>query len=152
LIQVWRICRAEVASEAFSGRGAAEFPGRWNSKGTHVVYCAQSLSLAALEYLVNLDEYEVPASLVAIPCEIPGDIARHALEHLPSDWAKPKAPPSTQRLGSDWVVSCRSAVLSVPSAVIPSERNYLLNPVHAKFKRIRIGEPEPFYFDPRLRK
>lgn len=75
-----------------------------------------------------------------------------APENLPPDWFTYPAPLSTRNLGSAWAKSRASAVLAVPSVIVPSEKNYLLNPNHPDFKRISIGAPQDFSFDPRLLK
>jgi RES domain-containing protein len=69
---------------------------------------------------------------------------------LPSDWKMEPPPLSTRQLGDHWARSSRSAILAVPSVIIPDETNYVLNPAHPDFKRIVIGKPAPFTFDPRL--
>jgi RES domain-containing protein len=69
---------------------------------------------------------------------------------LPPGWQAEPAPPSLQSIGDDWAAAKVSAVLQVPSAVIPDESNFLLNPAHADFSKVAIGKPAPFPFDPRL--
>lgn len=69
---------------------------------------------------------------------------------LPFDWTEEPPPASTQDIGNLWVKEQRSAILEIPSVIIPGEPNYLLNPAHPDFRRIQIGKPEPFAFDPRL--
>jgi len=69
---------------------------------------------------------------------------------LPSDWRSMPHPQSTQEMGAQWIREGSAAILSVPSTVIPQERNYILNPAHPDFKRIRIGKPQPFSLDPRM--
>jgi RES domain-containing protein len=78
------------------------------------------------------------------------EMANQAAEILPPDWQSEPPPPSTKALGDAWVQELRSAVLQLPSVIIPGESNYLLNPAHPDFKRISIANPEPFAFDPRL--
>lgn len=150
----WRICRAAFVRGAFSGRGAADHGGRWNRPGIPVVYTSSSLSLAALEYLVNIDVPDLPSDLVAIPAEIPAGIATRRVDarDLPSSWRSCPAPGALQMVGERWVRKGESAVLFVPSAVIPEESNILLNPAHPDFVRIRIGKPKSFALDPRLRR
>jgi RES domain-containing protein len=70
---------------------------------------------------------------------------------LPSDWRSSPAMPEVQQLGDDWVESNTSAVLRVPSAIVPSESNFLLNPDHLHFGEIGIGQEQPVEFDPRLK-
>jgi RES domain-containing protein len=110
------------------------------------------LSLAALECFVNLDTDLSPRNLVAVAADVPESLRleRIGLGGLPEGWRRYPAPESLQDIGTAWVARGSTAILSVPSAVIPEERNYLLNPVHPEFKRIRLGEPKPFHFDPRM--
>jgi RES domain-containing protein len=117
-----------------------------------VVYTSATLSLAALEYFVNLEFATAPNDLVAVPAGIPDGVSRAEVEGsaLPSNWRAYPAPDRLADLGSAWAASNRSAVLVVPSAVIPAERNYVLNPGHPEFRAIRVGTAEPFAFDPRM--
>lgn len=73
-----------------------------------------------------------------------------AVQNLPRNWDAEPPTNDTQEIGDNWVLSASSAVLSVPSAVVPEERNYILNPRHPDFRHIRIDGPFPCYFDPRL--
>jgi len=115
---------------ANDGIGASLYGGRWNHKGTAVIYTAESRSLCALEILANADE--LADDYVATPIEMPDELD------------------ITRDIGTNWQKALATAVLSVPSAVIPRERNYILNPAHPDFNRIRFSSPEPFYFDDRL--
>ena len=117
-----------------------------------MVYTSSSLSLAALETLAHFDEEEVPDALVAIPADMPDDvpITRIKFSELASNWRTTPSPESLAEIGARWLEAKHTLVLAVPSAIIPSDLNYLLNPLHAQFKRIRIGRPEPFAFDPRF--
>jgi RES domain-containing protein len=144
------VCRRPHA--AFDGEGARLAGGRWNHRGVAVVYTSATLSLAALEYFVNLEFATAPSDLVAIPAGIPDGISRTEIgdSALPSNWRAYPAPDRLADIGSAWTASDRSAVLIVPSAVIPTERNYVLNPGHPEFRAIRVGTAEPFTFDPRM--
>jgi RES domain-containing protein len=139
---------------AFDGEGARVFGGRWNHRGTPVVYTSATLSLAVMELLVHLDDEDVGKDYVGIPAEIPDSVGiRHVrAPELPRDWRSLPTPQALAGLGTRWAVACGTAVLAVPSAIIPQELNYLLSPRHPHFTRIRVGRPEPFFFDPRLRK
>lgn len=149
---IWRITTARYASRAFDGEGARLYGGRWNHPGVAVVYCSPALSLAALEYFVHLEPELAPKDLIAISAEIPTGVPWADIDAavLPPDWRAFPAPEALRDLGSAWVRSGRTAVLSVPSAVIPHESNVLLNPAHPDFLKIRIGGAEPFSFDPRM--
>jgi RES domain-containing protein len=153
LTVVWRLCAREHAKRAFRGEGARRWGGRWNPPGYAAVYCAGSLALACLEILVHVDPEELPAELVAIPAEIPETVklSRVEVSGLPADWQKYPAPLSLQKIGRNWIQALESPVLRAPSAVIPVEDNYLLNPLHPEFSFIVIGRPQPFSLDRRLR-
>ena len=146
--RAWRIVKAKHAATAFSGEGARLYGGRWNSAGVSVVYTSGTKALAALESLVHLNP-PVIFKYVALPVEFDESLVEK-MNTLPADWSGEPPPPSTRNIGDAWVKETRSAVLELPSVVIPSEANYLLNPAHPDFKRIAIGRPEPFSFDPRL--
>lgn len=147
---VWRLVTARFAQTAFTGEGARLYGGRWNCKGIPVIYTAGSQSLALLEMLVQ-DE-PLHARYVMIPAHLPANlkIERIDPEQLPADWRDASARPVLQSLGADWIKRQSSAVLAVPSAVIPAESNFLLNPAHPAFSRIEIGAPEDLYTDLRL--
>ena len=97
---------------------------------------------------------EPPADLVAISADIPETLTifRMPASGLPANWRRYPPPEALAELGTRWARDLKSPVLAVPSAVIPQELNYVLNPVHPDFKRIRVGDPEAFRFDPRLRR
>jgi RES domain-containing protein len=148
--RAWRIVKKSHASTAFDGEGAWRYGGRWNSPGTRVVYCSANLSLAALETLVHLNP---PVAFKSVAMELEFDdslVETICAKNLPPDWTEEPPACSTMRVGDLWAKEGRSAVLKVPSAIIPSESNYLLNPAHRDFQKITIREPVAFSFDPRL--
>lgn len=150
MLAVWRLLTARLVETAFSGEGARLYGGRWNRKGVRLVYTAGSQSLAMLEMLVQ-DE-PLRARYVMIPATIPKGlkIERVSLGDLPAGWRDRAAREQLRAIGTDWAKRTTSAVLAVPSAVIPAETNYLLNPLHPGFARIEIGEPQEFITDLRL--
>jgi RES domain-containing protein len=147
---VWRLLTARYAATAFSGEGARLYGGRWNSKGIPVVYTAGSQSLAVLEMLVQDDPLR--ARYIMIPATLPKalKVERLTPEQLPAGWRDIAARDLTQAVGDDWLKRKSSAVLAVPSAVIPAETNYLINPLHPAFGKIEIGVPQDFFTDQRL--
>ena len=147
-LRAWRIVKAKHAATAFSGEGARLYGGRWNSPGVSLVYTSGTKALAALESLVHLNP-PVIFKYAAIPIEFDAALVEKVTA-LPADWNDMPAPPSTRAIGDLWAKQARSAVLELPSVIIPGESNYLLNPAHPDFKKIVIGKPEPFSFDPRL--
>jgi len=135
---------------AFSGEGAAKTGGRWNSRGVAVVYTSATCSLAALETLVHLNP-QVSFKYRIIRIEFDqGLVERLTSPALPADWKLEPPPLSTRQRGDEWARALRSAILAVPSVIIPGEANYLLNPAHPDFRRIAIGQPADFAFDARL--
>ncbi|MBB5031467.1 RES family NAD+ phosphorylase [Prosthecobacter vanneervenii] len=147
-LKAWRIVKEKHAATAFSGEGARLFGGRWNSPGVSLVYTSSTQALAVLESLVHLNP-PVLFKYVVIPVEFDSTLVETP-PVLPPDWAEQPAPPSTQALGDHWARESRSAILQLPSVIIPAEPNYLLNPTHPDFRKIAIGKPVPFSFDPRL--
>ncbi len=150
-IRAWRITKAKHASAAFSGDGAKAYGGRWNSPGTSVVYTAGSVSLAVLEILVHLQIQDVIQRYVLFEVTFDeGLVKTIPATSLPKTWRRSPPPTAVQRVGDDWVAAADSAVLQVPSAIIPNEWIYLLNPAHADFSRITIGPKQQIRLDPRL--
>ena len=148
-MRVWRLCRrAHVAPD---GEGAWRHGGRWNQRGTAVVYASASVSLAALECLVHLDPEDAPSDLLLVPADIPPSLAikEVRIETLPANWRSLPAPDALGQIGTTWARDLESVVLSVPSAVVPMERNYLLNPAHPDCRKIAFGRARAFSFVPR---
>jgi RES domain-containing protein len=150
-ITAWRITKRKHVKNAFTGLGARKFGGRWNSPGTPVVYTAETQSLAVLEMLVHLETPELLQRYVLIGVTI-DDSFIEKLNHsrLPLDWRAEPAPIELKSIGDEWVASKTSVALQVPSALVPAENNLLLNPAHADFRKLIIGDPVAFSFDQRL--
>lgn len=149
-MKLWRLARAGY--QQLDGAGARLYGGRWNSEGHAVVYLSSTLSLAALEYLVHLDVDDAPTDLVAIESDVPDDASIEDIGtgDLPEDWRRVADHPACVAAGDEWLQAQRSLLLRVPSAVIPAERNVLLNPAHPGAAAVRAGAVAPFAFDPRL--
>lgn len=151
MVQAWRIVKHRHADHAFDGEGARLYGGRWNSPGVPVVYVAESRALAVLEILARLQSRATLHSYVLIGVRFAGELVEHlSSDSTPEDWRTSPPLPETQACGDRWVREARSAVLRVPSVVIPSESNFLLNPAHPNFAKIEILKPTPFDLDPRL--
>lgn len=150
-VSAWRIVKRKLAKAAFSGEGARLYGGRWNRPGAQMVYTAESQSLAALEIVAHVDAPELLADYVVLRVDIEERFIRRAdLAKLPKYWRANPPPPELQDVGDAWLASGSSAALQVPSALIPSEHNFLLNPRQPDFAKLRIGAPAGFWFDPRL--
>ena len=132
---VWRITTARFAQTAFNGEGARLY---------------ESQSLALLELMVQDDPLR--AHYVLIPAQLPADLpeTRIDVDQLPDDWRTIDARDVLQALGLAWLEGGQTAVLNVPSAVVPAERNLLINPRHPDFSRIVIGEAQSLQTDTRL--
>jgi RES domain-containing protein len=149
---IWRIVKAKHAAGAFDGEGARRYGGRWNPRGTPMVYLGGSLSLAALETFVHLAPEDARISLVAIEVSVPDSMKITELDtaKLPSEWRAQAPQHATQVIGRDWIKHGATVLLRVPSVIVVSEFNYLLNPQHPDFARIKIHPPMPFGFDNRM--
>jgi RES domain-containing protein len=151
VITSWRIVKSKHQARAFDGEGARLAGGRWNSPGVPMIYTAQSAALATLEMLVHLNTSTVLSSYVLMACTFPEAVVlRLDRGRLPARWRAHPAVPPLQLLGDAWMKNGLSAVLEVPSVIIQSESNYLLNPAHPDFASIEVGPGQPFDFDARL--
>lgn len=150
-VRVWRIDQTRWATTAFAGEGARLFGGRWNSRGRPVVYVAEHPALAALEVLVHaVASVRLTTEYCLIEAVFDAALVDPAPD-LPPDWAADPAPASSQAVGDRWLLDPGSRpALRVPSAVVPGTFNYLLNPRHPRFPEVRVADPQPFRFDPRL--
>ncbi len=127
-----------------SGQGALRYGGRWNSPGRRAVYLGGSLALASLELLVQVRAPDILRRYRRLSVEIPRDLIDVVeASDLSSDWAAPALRPDTRKLGDRWIDSSASAVLRVPSAVVPEEFNYIANPGHPDFARINPQRNNP---------
>ncbi len=152
-MQMFRLCSSRYQATAFSGTGASLAGGRWNYRGESVVYLGGTLALTALECLVHFSNQTLPDDYVCLTVTVPKNIKIKTIAPaaLASEWWEEDPPVSTQALGSKWLQSKSSVLLRVPSAIIPTEFNYLLNPQHQDFSKVSIAQPRKFYFDPRLK-
>ncbi len=135
------------AHPIWDGGGAAVRGGRWNPSGFPVIYAAGSLSLAMLEFLAQGKDFDRTFLVEAV---IPDDVAIDDLtDRPPPNWRELDSP-TALRAGRDWLVARRTAVLRVPSALVPREANFMINPAHPQATRIRPTDPAPLDRDPRL--
>ena len=155
MVEAWRIVKRRHAGHAFDGEGARLFGGRWNSPGRPVIYVSESRALATLEILAGLGSTAVLPAWVMIGVSFPAEIVVSVEDlldpaGLPDGWNT--APPTyvSQGIGDRWLEEASSAVLRVPSVIVPAEFNYLLNPRHPEFEQVEIGPQEELRLDPRL--
>lgn len=151
MITVWRLVARRHFNTALTGEGAALLGARFNSKGRKLVYAAGSLSLALLEILVQAGDRSRLKDFVTIPIGVGETLIQTAESAaLPGGWNARPHGAASQQFGDRWLDDARSAVLRVPSVVVPTEYNYLINPAHPDFRRLEIGVPTPAPLDPRL--
>lgn len=151
MVTAWRLVKPKWAGSAFDGEGARIAGGRWNAPGTAMVYTSGSLALAEIEVLVNLPTPRLIGSYVAFRVRFGEDAVETVPPtSLPPDWRRDPAPNSAKAFGNRWVREGRSVVLRVPSAVVPAEPNYLVNPAHPDVGRLEIEGPFDPLLDPRL--
>jgi RES domain-containing protein len=150
-MQVFRLSREQFASP-LSGKGAAIKGARWNPIGVELIYTAQNRSLAMAEVAVHLSLASLPKDFVMVTIDIPVSIKILTLQEadLPKEWNAFPHPNTTQKIGNDFVVENKFAVLQIPSVVTRDECNFLINPYHPDFEKIRIIEMEKFPFDKRM--
>lgn len=151
-VQAWRLVKRARAESAFAGEGAFRYGGRWNSRGLRAVYSSSSLALALLEILVHLDPAARLPELVAIPVHIPKDLIDELTCPIPARLGAgfTASIEATRRIGDGWLRAGSCAALCIPSAIVPIERNFLLNPEHPDFHRLSFGQAEHFPLDVRL--
>ncbi len=152
MITAWRLDKMKHAKDAFTGKGARQVSGRWHHQGIPVIYISESLALSVLEKLVHLGFDASHIKFVYFKIEIQDSISVDRLKaaDLPDDWTAEPPRDSTKDIGSKWAKKMNSAVLRVPSVLVPKSWNYLLNPAHRDFEKIRISGPIPFVFDARM--
>jgi RES domain-containing protein len=151
-MKAFRLTRSTRVNSAFTGDGSRKYGGRWNSPGQAIVYTSSTLSLAVLEIMAHLDDYTtLSRSYSFIPVEIPSVLITAVdPKSLPAGWNEGPPGAASQHIGDSWVSDKRSAVLAVPTVLVPDEVNYLINPNHPDFPRISIGAVHKLFFDPRF--
>ncbi len=147
---VYRLSRSKYARD-LSGKGAEISGGRWNSKGTPLIYTGQNIALCMAEVAVHMPLGLVPKDYELITIEIPDDeILEFKKQELPPDWRMSLSMYDTQQIGNNFVINSIKMVLKVPSIIVQGEFNYLINPLHKNIKKVKIKKTAPFIFDPRL--
>lgn len=151
-MRIWRLVHQRWQHAAFDGEGSYRFGGRWTPGGVRCVYTSGSSALALLEVLVHMEKRHLGTTHRFFAATLADTVAvRHVdPDDLPASWSDTPAPVALHRIGKQWADDGATAVLRVPSAIVPGEDNYLLNPAHPDFRHIIIGEPIPFAFDRRL--
>ena len=150
-MKLYRIAKSEHIGDLI-GEGARVYGSRWNDKGIPVIYTSESLSLAALEFLAHLPMVLVPPVMKYRGFDIPDDVRVTSVRSpaLPRDWDAMPFHEETVRIGTKWARSGKSLLLRVPSVMVPGEFNFLINPLHPDFKKVKAGRARTFRFDERI--
>lgn len=145
---LWRISN----HVSLDGSGGLRAPGRWHTRGHRIVYCAPNPGTALLEVLVHaeIDVEDIPVSFRYLEIEVPDSISIETVnvETFPGNWRS--NPEATRRAGDEWLHSGRTALLRVPSVIVPVTWNVLVNPRHPDSLHIRIIHTHEHGIDPRL--
>lgn len=150
-MRVFRLSKRKYANE-LSGKGAAKFGNRWNSKGVEIIYTSQSRALAMAEVLVHLSLATIPNDFVMLEIDIPGEIKVQEISttELTINWNDQISINQTQHVGDQFIYDNDCLILKVPSAVVPGDYNILINPHHVDFYKIKIVDTVDFPFDQRM--
>jgi RES domain-containing protein len=147
---VFRLCNRKFRND-LSGAGAEKAGGRWNSKGKAVVYCGETRALCTTEIAVHTPMGNIPEDYFLLQIEIPDNmIGEITLKQLPEDWNHFPPKESTQKMGDTFIEKQQFLVLKVPSATVQGEHNFLINPLHPAFSKVKIVHNEAYTFDNRL--
>ena len=152
MIVAWRLIKARHAAIAFDGEGARLEGGRWNPKGVPVVYLSDHPALATIETFVHLKNAATKIEFVMFRVEIPAEVSVLELPvaTLPASWRDEPPTLETMAVGERWVREGKSAILKIPSVLVPVAANFVLNPRHPEAAKVRTDQGEKFSFDPRM--
>ena len=146
---VYRITKSKHSHDIF-GTGAALYPGRWNKKGTPVLYTGESKEIALLEVLVHADHSIIP-NLDILTIEIPDhSILELTPANLPLNWSEYPAPVILSDIGEAWVRAESALALKVPSCIIDTAHDFILNCNHPSYMKVKVIDQQKFKLDMRL--
>jgi len=145
---VYRLSK-KIYAHDLSGKGAEIAGARWNSKGNAMLYTGQSIALCVAEIAVHIPLGILPLDYVLVHIEVP-ETEIFELKKLPSDWNAFPYSKETQKFGDKFLKENNYLVMKVSSAAVQGEFNYLLNPKHPDFGKVKVEKTEEFSFDKRL--
>lgn len=155
---LWRIATEtrQYRADDVSGAGAAKSPGRWNEVGQAVLYSAPTIALAVLETAAHVDDGGLPLNRFLVRLDVPAPVWRKRREvnpsELPATWSAIPAGVTSAEFGSRWINSGESAILLVPSVIVPEERAALVSPAHADAAKIKVAVVRPFDYNKLFRR
>jgi RES domain-containing protein len=153
VIALWRVAAETRLYQAddVSGAGAAKSPGRWNEAGQPVLYAAPGIAIAVLETAAHIDDGGLPLNRYLVRFDVPPTVWRKRIEFdpgtLPPTWNAIPAGAGSAAVGAAWLRSLRSAILLVPSVIVPEERAVLINPAHPDANKIKAQVVRPFEYN-----
>lgn len=150
-MQLFRLSKKKYAT-AFNGKGAAKSNNRWNSKGTEIIYTAESRALAMAEVAVHVTIATLPKDFVILTIDVPDEITIKKIDFkdLDKNWNAMLPNSKTKKIGDLFIDDLEFCILKVPSAVVKGDFNYLINPHHKDFKKLKIVDVSDFPFDKRM--
>jgi RES domain-containing protein len=151
MMLLYRIAKCKYSAD-LSGYGSRLHAGRWHSEGTSVLYTSTSISLAMLEVLAHFPAHIPAVNMCLLTLEVSDKYLVPLVEKLSENWNHFPAPAYLQKIGNEFVSENKGLLLQVPSAIVPSEVNVLINPNHKLFSHIKVIRNVPFLFDARLQK
>ena len=146
-MRIWRITSRSHIDTVFSGVGGLYASGRWHPQGYKISYTSESLALASLEVFVHSETTDIP--LACVSAIIPDRTPILEITDLPVNWQDVSAYPVLQKIGLNWLKAMEYPVVKVPSAIIPVEYNYLINPEHPDLE-LQTEQVLTFQFDRRM--
>lgn len=148
---VYRLCKAKYSHD-LTGSGAEKAGGRWNSKGVPMVYTSESRALCVTEIAVHLPLGILPSDFEIVSIDLPADMSFYKIKEseVGTDWKFFPHPGLTRKTGDHLIRQNKYLVIKAPSAVVPGDYNYLINPQHKNSFKVKIIRVEPFDFDKKL--
>lgn len=146
---IYRIANCRFIDD-LTGKGAAMYGGRWNTKDIYMLYTAQSAALALLETVVHIGKIPEQGYCM-LTLQIPADkIETQSIDKLPALWQANPAPDELKLIGDKFIKAGKKLALKVPSVIMPEEYNILLNPMHPDFKKVKLAAKKNIGIDERL--
>ena len=152
-MHLYRFCRRRHAND-LSGTGARLVGGRWNSPGVAMLYTSESRALALAEYWIHVHPSNLPTDVCVVQIEVPDAtrVVSIPLSSLPENWRDGQPLTSLQQAGNQWVLNEQSLLLKAPSAVMPLESNYILNPAHQDMVSVSVASITDYVWDRRMKR
>jgi len=148
---LYRISKSIYARDK-EGLGSKLYGGRWNNIGIPCIYTSESRALAILEYAVNIELTMIPLTLAITIYEVAGlEFFNCHIDDLPADWQNNPGPVSAKEFGSNLLLDKNYLGIRLPSAIVPQEYNYLINPLSVKADELKVLDVEDFVFDQRIK-